>query len=117
MVGKQEIGRIDVVPPHEHIPPDEAAVCRLAQIAYLDKCALNREAAPELHVPTQEEEDRCILQWGTDEVSTRIALGVYMAHTAGCLGEEETERLAKKIQTYGDEREMAERERYQEQGE
>jgi len=77
-------------------PPAEA----LAQAGRESRRAYERN----FHVPTQDEEDRCILQWGTDEAATRLALGIHMAHTAGCLGEEEIEAIAKKIQTYGDDR-------------
>jgi len=103
MVGKQEIGRIDVVPPHEHIPPDEAAVCRLAQIAY----RANRLPEPQWHIWSEQEIDDYTVAWGVPRTVAEICLNFQQLEAAACrhVGMGNLGELAARIEDYGQDRE------------
>jgi len=79
----------------------------------------NRQREHGLRVPTREEGEALMTEWGTDKDSTDIALNLQMLYGQqfDTLRDEDWRDLAKAIQRYGDDREMAERERYQQQGE
>jgi hypothetical protein len=113
------LGRIDVVPPHEHIPPDEAAVCRLANIARI----ANRQGEREFHVWSEQQIDDWTVAWGVPRTVAEAMLNFQQIEEAAChhIGMINLGDLARWVQEYATKRfrdgEMAERERYQEQGE
>jgi hypothetical protein len=76
----------------------------------------NREYG--LRVPTAEEAEALMAEWGTDKDATDIALNLLMVYRyTGTVDDEAICGLAKAVQRYGDERAEAAVERHQEWGE
>ena len=94
------LGRIDIVPPHEHTKSRMNPVDALAQAGRESKRAYG------LRVPTREEAEGLMAEWETDKDSTDIALNLQMLYGQqfDTLRDEDWRDLAKAIQRYGDER-------------